>query len=189
MFAADANPTGFSVDEWGLVSLPMEDMAQELDASGEDAFREKYTCGFLVLLQGPPRKDEWIDLKTSESSAPDLPPLRKFEHQRAIPLVNSDRNAFDSKIMVGRARNNDIVIRAPKISKLHSAFIPDGQGGYALVDMGSRNGTIVNGKRLGRKEQAQLASGDIILFWRYMFLYVDQENMLARLKDREIPEP
>lgn len=161
-------------------------MARELARIGEGPWRAKYRCAFLVLMQGPPKSSEdWIDLKTGEASSPDLLSLKKLSHQRALPLVNSDRNAFDSKIMVGRARNNDIILRAPKVSKLHAVFIPDGKGDYRLSDMESRNGTILNGRRLKRKEQAKLQTGDIVLFWRFMFMFVDQEAMLRRLLEED----
>ncbi|MBW2704461.1 MAG: FHA domain-containing protein [Deltaproteobacteria bacterium] len=172
-----------SVDEYGLVSLDLNHMTRELARIRDENWREKYTFAFLILMQGPPTEDAWMDLKTGEASSPDLLNLKKLAHHRAMPLVNSDRNAFDSKIMVGRARNNDIILRAPKISKLHAVFVPGDEGDYRLTDMGSRNGTIVNGRRLKRKEQAKLQSGDIISFWRFMFMYVTRDAMLDRLKE------
>ena len=57
---------------------------------------------------------------------------------------------------VGRHRNNDIVISDPKVSSFH-ARIDRSAEGHLLVDLKSRNGSYVNGKRI---ETALLKTGD-----------------------------
>ncbi len=161
----------------------MEHLAGELREAGEDAFRKRYACAFLVLKHGPPKMDDSIDLFTEKAYLPlsggQISPLTGI---KAVPLVKSDRNAFGSKITVGRSRNNDVVIRAGLVSKLHAAFHPDGRDRCGLQDMGSLNGTVVNGKRLAKKEQARLENGDTISFWRFVFEFVTLDEMIARLR-------
>jgi hypothetical protein len=57
---------------------------------------------------------------------------------------------------LGRHRNNDIVISDPKVSSFHARLdrLPEG---FVLVDLKSRNGSYVNGRRI---ETAQLNTGD-----------------------------
>jgi hypothetical protein len=57
---------------------------------------------------------------------------------------------------VGRHRNNDIVVSDPKVSSFHARIdrTPDG---FLLVDLKSRNGSFVNGRRV---ESALLHTGD-----------------------------
>jgi len=57
---------------------------------------------------------------------------------------------------IGRHRNNDIVISDPKVSSFH-ARLDRGADGYLLVDLKSRNGSYVNGKRI---ESGLLKTGD-----------------------------
>jgi pSer/pThr/pTyr-binding forkhead associated (FHA) protein len=57
---------------------------------------------------------------------------------------------------IGRHRNNDIVISDPKVSSFH-ARIDRSVEGYVLVDLKSRNGSYVNGKRI---ESGLLKTGD-----------------------------
>jgi hypothetical protein len=57
---------------------------------------------------------------------------------------------------IGRHRNNDIVISDPKVSSFH-ARIDRSPEGYLLVDLKSRNGSYVNGKKI---ETAVLKTGD-----------------------------
>jgi pSer/pThr/pTyr-binding forkhead associated (FHA) protein len=71
------------------------------------------------------------------------------KEDRSFPLSR------DSSTL-GRHRNNDIVISDPKVSSFH-ARIDRTTEGYLLVDLGSRNGSFVNGRRVTRHN---LASGD-----------------------------
>ena len=59
---------------------------------------------------------------------------------------------------LGRHRNNDIVISDPKVSSFH-ARVDRTADGHTLVDLKSRNGSHVNGKRV---ETQLLANGDEI---------------------------
>jgi hypothetical protein len=173
------------LDSQGLNSQSLEGLARQLTDLDEEAFRQRYPCAFLAVQHGPPRGSHWIDLKTSEASKASMPRPRDLVNPqlaiRTIPLLKSERNAFGSKITVGRARNNDVIIRAPKISKLHSYFAVDPQGDYKLVDMGSLNGSVVNGVRVKKKGKVKLASGDLISFWRYGFEFISLDDMIGRL--------
>jgi hypothetical protein len=57
---------------------------------------------------------------------------------------------------VGRHKNNDIVISDPKVSSFH-ARIDRTPEGFVVVDLQSRNGSYVNGRRI---ETALLETGD-----------------------------
>lgn len=59
---------------------------------------------------------------------------------------------------IGRKEGNDICLQDPNISRIH-ARIEQGDQDYTLVDMGSTNGTFVNGKRVIK---ATVKSGDNI---------------------------
>ena len=60
---------------------------------------------------------------------------------------------------IGRSSSNQIVLPAEKVSRRH-AIINAENGEYWLVDLGSSNGTCVNGKRLA--QPTQLRAGDEI---------------------------
>jgi hypothetical protein len=68
---------------------------------------------------------------------------------------------------LGRHRNNDIVINDPKVSSFH-ARIDRSADGFVLVDLKSRNGSFVNGKRI---THGILATGDEVRLGTARLLY------------------
>lgn len=77
------------------------------------------------------------------------------------------------KILVGRSHLCDIKIDQTSVSGKHFQLIKSA-GGYVVEDLGSTNGTYVNGDRVERKE---LSNGDVIEIGRYAMKY--KENDLA----------
>jgi pSer/pThr/pTyr-binding forkhead associated (FHA) protein len=61
-----------------------------------------------------------------------------------------------SWLVIGRGRSADVMIAEPTISRAHAAFGHDG-GGFFVQDLGSTNGTFVNG---ARDKKTALKSGD-----------------------------
>ena len=68
---------------------------------------------------------------------------------------------------LGRHRNNDIVVNDPKVSSFH-ARIDRSPEGFVLVDLKSRNGSFVNGKRI---THSVLATGDEVRLGTARLLY------------------
>jgi hypothetical protein len=61
------------------------------------------------------------------------------------PVAKSGSNPWSDRILVGRASNNDIVLRNDRISKLHAWFQVTPRGGWRVFDARSANGTRVDG--------------------------------------------
>ena len=59
-------------------------------------------------------------------------------------------------VVIGRGRGADIVISEPTMSRSHAAIGYDGEG-FFVQDLGSTNGTRVNGKRA---QKTPIKSGD-----------------------------
>ncbi len=88
----------------------------------------------------------------------------------AYRLVSStDGQCFDlpqgRTVIVGRGVDSDLTIYDPTISRRH-AELTAGADGVRVKDLGSSNGTHVNGRRLA---EAQLAPGDSITFGKVSF--------------------
>jgi pSer/pThr/pTyr-binding forkhead associated (FHA) protein len=95
---------------------------------------------------------------SQETSARPRPPgegavaiLRGFYEGLEVPV---DR----PWLVVGRGRGADLVLAEATISRAHAAFGFDAEG-FFVQDLGSTNGTLVNGER---QKRVRLASGDEI---------------------------
>jgi pSer/pThr/pTyr-binding forkhead associated (FHA) protein len=160
----------------------IRELAGKLGKLGEDHFRKLYPHPFLVVINRPPEDREWMDPRTAESKLSDIREIEiRSQSGEAVAVAKTDRNAFKSFITVGRARNNDIVLRAPKISKLHAQFAPC-EDGCELMDLDSANGTTVNGVQLRKDQSVRLNSGDEVGFWRYTFEYHDLDSFIEHLR-------
>jgi len=68
-----------------------------------------------------------------------------------LALQKAPGNPDGERISLGRARNCDLVLRDPSVSKLHAHFLiatADAPGCLHLADLESQNGTLLNGKPL-----------------------------------------
>jgi len=112
---------------------------------------------------GPaPRK---LDDDTKEIVSPDavqyLDASNKITVSRLVLVKDRKETSFPlirDTYTLGRHRNNDIMISDPKVSSFH-ARIDRSQDGFSIVDLKSRNGSYVNGRRI---ETARLKTGDEI---------------------------
>ena len=83
-------------------------------------------------------------------------PLRLLAIEPGVPHLS----LRSSSVTVGRAEDNDLVLADPEVSRHHARLEPDGQS-WRAVDLGSTNGTWVNGVRLNA---APIAVGDEVAF-------------------------
>lgn len=78
---------------------------------------------------------------------------------RRGPQPNQIHDLTKDVISLGRDITNDIVVNDPEVSR-HHCRLTRGSGGYTLEDLGSTNGTFVNGQRISGPRP--LNSGDLI---------------------------
>src|SRR5580693_2526364 len=72
----------------------------------------------------------------------------------------TSRVRIQSKVMrIGRRPDNEIVVKDLGVSKQHAELRLSPTGRYQIIDLGSHNGTFVNGARVN---QAELNENDII---------------------------
>jgi hypothetical protein len=71
---------------------------------------------------------------------------------RRIPLSGT-------RVVLGRSRDADVQVDDANVSRLHCEIVRDGPASWVVADLGSTNGTELNGKRVDR---AALADGDRI---------------------------
>ncbi len=72
-------------------------------------------------------------------------------------LVGSFHPLVSAETVVGRGLEAAVRVEDPGISRAHLALLRRADGGFTAVDLGSRNGTWVNGVRV---RTARLSEGD-----------------------------
>jgi pSer/pThr/pTyr-binding forkhead associated (FHA) protein len=93
------------------------------------------------------------------------------------------------QLSIGRDSSNEIAVNDAEVSRRHTRLTFQG-GKYVLEDMGSTNGTFVNGQRLTGPRV--LKSGEVIsLGEQIVFVYeaVDSDPGATMVSSRHVPEP
>ncbi|EFL28900.1 ABC transporter, ATP-binding protein [Streptomyces himastatinicus ATCC 53653] len=61
------------------------------------------------------------------------------------------RFVLGQRLRIGRAQDNELVVEGPYVSRYHAEFRPLPGGRFEIVDLGSHNGTYVNGQPVDRR--------------------------------------
>ena len=95
-----------------------------------------------------------------------------------LDFDNGPRVPIGETIRIGRNFFNEVVVFGSAFVSRRHAEIGDRSGELYLVDLGSRNGTYINGKLVAAREQQRLCPGDTILFG---------SHVEAKVKEMETP--
>src|SRR5207245_6592392 len=81
---------------------------------------------------------------------------------------SGERRYVQSELRIGRGEQNDLRLSDASVSRFH-AFLRRVDGRYLLSDVGSQNGTFVNGKQV--HAPSALQSGDRIRVGTTQFIF------------------
>jgi pSer/pThr/pTyr-binding forkhead associated (FHA) protein len=116
-------------------------------------------------------------LKNSENKLP-------FLVAQVGPL-NGHKWAITNEILIGRGDECDIVVPDRQVSRFHLKLIPHSTQPIEIKDLGSKNGSFLNGKKL--LESAFLKDGDqikIALVQDFVFVSSDSTLPLGSAKKK-----
>jgi hypothetical protein len=140
-----------------------------------------------ATVSAPPRPEPPAnDGRTVQHTAPMQPPSRPAPARRGTPQVmlevNGRRRPINPPgVVLGRGTDADIQINDPGVSRRHAEIrlMPEGPEGVrvVLVDLGSTNGTLVNGRRTA---EAELTDGSTVK--------IGNTTMTLRLADEPIAQ-
>ena len=86
---------------------------------------------------------------------------------KLVVTTNAEGDVYElvlknDRYTVGRRSDNDLRIKETYISGYHAELVRGEDGNYLLADLGSSNGTFLNGRRISGKEAVK--AGDFIKF-------------------------
>ena len=123
------------------------------------------------------------DVNPAEEPSPTPSPSRPKDLAADITFMPgvlrepTSRVRTQSRAMrIGRRPDNDIVIADLGVSKQHAELRRTPTGSYSIIDLGSHDGTYVNGTRVSQQE---LKEGDIIAIGHVTFRLVGGELIEA----------
>jgi pSer/pThr/pTyr-binding forkhead associated (FHA) protein len=78
---------------------------------------------------------------------------------------------------MGRASGADFVVDAALVSRVHCRLTLNAEGGrLEIEDLGSTNGTFVNGRKVGKSGKTILKDGDKLTVGRVQFMVSSTTN-------------
>jgi pSer/pThr/pTyr-binding forkhead associated (FHA) protein len=190
---------------------PVELKTMEVDAAAATALRkpflfERLVCpvvmqpGHLALAVADPTDKATIDeaeritrkKATLRLAAPSeiAAHLAGFFNPRLIGVMPSGEKIEaiidETETDIGKAPHNRIVLSDPTVSGAH-AMILARDGAYNIVDLGSSNGTFVNGRKLGNESQI-LQHGDKLQLGQALLTFRNPAGTVESKTARLTPE-
>jgi pSer/pThr/pTyr-binding forkhead associated (FHA) protein len=166
--AADRDAFDFAPDD---LAAPDDDaeLAVAAELTGSDV--EDDEAPATVLLS-----EEDVDAPAAPAAAPPvhagLIVQREGKIERVVPWEGDS-------FTVGRSSECDLVLGQDEVSRRHARFVRDGDR-YEVHDLGSVNGTLVNGRRA---ERHNLEVGDVIAIESFQLTFVlDREPITSAMK-------
>ncbi len=138
------------------------------------------------------------DPLSSPGSSPSLPPTAAGAGGARAQVVEMREESGRTFALVpgvttfGRRADNSVILQGdPYVSGSHAQIIAD-DAVFRLTDVGSTNGTLLNGRRLAINEPETLSEGDVILIGgtalRFEMLDVAEESLAEEVPTVEAEE-
>jgi hypothetical protein len=137
--------------------MNLSDVCELVRSTERGLFETVYDHLFLLRNEPvvPPSQGFW-----TEVAGPRPPGGADYE---LVALVKAERSPYLDRILIGRARNCDVMLRAGSVSKAH-AFLHRSPASWMLTDMDSHNGTRVDDQRLSPRVATPVSTGQSVSF-------------------------
>lgn len=85
------------------------------------------------------------------------------------------RLTSDHETAIGRANSNTLVLKDDRCSRFHAQlFFNEQQDSWFVKDLGSRNGTLVNGRKINPESEFRLSANDILVFGKSKLMFLNE---------------
>jgi ABC-type multidrug transport system ATPase subunit/pSer/pThr/pTyr-binding forkhead associated (FHA) protein len=156
------------------------DIRLRLAADGPEVLLSPLVPAPVGAPSSPPRSAPPSTPPPAAPSSPPPPPRNPFatapsgitEAPGGGPVLTGVHRVGRSALRIGRDPQNDLVLSDLLVSRRHAEFHA-GPAGAQIVDLGSNNGTYVNGRRI--QGRAALAEGDVVGIGRHQLRFTGAE--------------
>jgi hypothetical protein len=99
-----------------------------------------------------PQSSRTMIYSSAERVSEPLEEHARARAQRALLVLEDKRMVVGpAGVVIGRSRQSDVVVDDPNVSRQHAEIRPRG-GSWVLTDLGSTNGSVLNGRRIDSPE-------------------------------------
>jgi FHA domain len=159
-----------------LKSFLLSTLLPELDLRDAVAFARAYPHPWLLReskARSPARSlGATLLMPTSEVAAND---------GLALAIALEPARAGATQVTLGRGHACDVELEDGTLSQLHCVFLK-GEDGWAVEDLGSTNGTWVDGSRLQTRQAVPVADGVRIQAAQVLLTFHDSPGLWRRLE-------
>ncbi|MCS6804859.1 MAG: FHA domain-containing protein [Acidobacteriota bacterium] len=154
----------------------IESLRQELIETARCYVRDhRYQLGTKLVIEivGDPSLREPFALRVA--APPSIQPAQQWWLQREDgrkSLLSLGQADAPRRVTLGRAGDNDIVVADPTVSRFHAALSLNPRGEILVSDLGSANGTFVNGQRVVETQALHL--GDELTLGSVSFILIQE---------------
>ena len=116
-------------------------------------------------------------------------PMLKLAVEKGRRKGESAEFKWGTVVTIGRViRGNNFPIKDPSISQSHVSIAGDGGGGWSIADLGSSNGTFLNGVAIEPEAPAELRHGDTIKIGERTTIRVEIVRSIKGEKDPTVED-
>lgn len=120
---------------------PEEYLATYIDPSALESSKEESLGTYLASMPGVPHVDVDVPASPANLQNDRIAVLREGYSAVYIPITTQE-------LMIGRDPAHDVTLDSDKVSRNHARINRQSDGSYTIVDLGSTNGTYLEGAKL-----------------------------------------
>ena len=152
-------------------------LAKKYEAADREAFVRAEPHDWLVWEAGPWRPP--ARGRDTVQARPGMPGLNSGESL----AISIEPAAGSGAVTVGRSTENDVVIDDATLSRIHMRLEQGEAGRWSALDLGSSNGTAVDGVA-ARGQPVPLKDGSVIEAGTVRLTFHDAGGFFQRLKEK-----
>ena len=162
--------------------LPLSEFVSICSYLKEDDFLQRFNHPFLIQRSQDLDVQENPGFGTISGNIKKLLVESDLTNCSVLFVSKSPNNNFTMMVTVGRAENNDIIIRNGKVSKFHAYFNEIGDQ-WAVTDGNSSNGTYVGGEKLVPNSRFTIEDGTDLSFSQDLsYRFIGNKSMYGHVQ-------